>query len=69
LDEYSGVILVPPDDAERAADIASSILSDQSRPNELQSAARRGAEQNLCAANAIGHAISIMRQVQSEAIR
>lgn len=69
LDEYSGVVLVPPDHPERAADMASSILSDQMRLNELQSAARRSAEQNLCVANAIGHAISIMRLVQSEATR
>ena len=69
LDEYSGVVLVPPDHPERAADMASSILSDQMRLNELQSAARRSAEQNLCVANAIGNAISIMRLVQSEATR
>ena len=64
----SGVILVPSDDAERAADMASSILSDQSRLAEFQSAARRGAERNLCATQAIGRAISIMRQARLETI-
>lgn len=66
LGEDSGVIRVPSDDAERAADMASSILSDQSHLAEFQSAARRGAERNLCATQAIGQAISIMRQARLE---
>ncbi len=68
LGAESGVILVPSDDAERAADMVSSILSDQSRLAEFRLAARRGAEMNLCATQAIGQAISIMRQARSETI-
>ena len=64
----SGVIHVPSDNAERAAEMASSILSDQSRLAGFQSAARRGAEKNLCATQAIGRAISIMRHARSETI-
>lgn len=63
----SGVILVPSDDAEQAADIASTILSNKARLAEFRSVARHGAQMNLSAARAIGQAISIMRQVQSEA--
>ena len=68
LDGKSGVILVPSDDAERAADMVSSILSDQWRLAEIRSAARRGAEMNLCASQAIGQAISIMREARAKAI-
>ena len=68
LGAESGVILVPSDDAERAADMVSSILSDHPRLAKFQSAARRGAETNLCATQAIGQAVSIMRQAQSETI-
>ena len=39
----------------------------EARLAEFRSVARHGAQMNLSAARAIGQAISIMRQVQSEA--
>jgi len=65
LGAKAGVILVPSDDAERAADMVLAILSDHPRLAEFQSAARRGAELDLCAARVIGNAISIMRHARS----
>jgi glycosyltransferase involved in cell wall biosynthesis len=68
LGAESGVILVPSDDAERAADMVSAILTDHPRLAEFQLAARRGAKMNLCATQAIGQAVSIMRRTRSAAI-
>ena len=56
------------DDAERAADMVSAILTDHPRLAEFQLAARRGAKMNLCATQAIGQAVSIMRRTRSAAI-
>ena len=66
LSEDTGVILVHPDDACDAGDMASLIIGDQPRLHGLRSAARRGAEHSLCATQAIGRALSMMRQLESK---